>query len=85
MTSIVMPICMVCKHYWRDAKGWGYKCAAFPDGIPDTIILSEIDHRAPVEGDHGIQFAPVDNRGAEYAAELFGDEVEAPPSKTEVA
>lgn len=31
-------------------------CQAFPDGIPNPILLSEVDHRVPVEGDRGIQF-----------------------------
>jgi hypothetical protein len=38
-----------------------------------------------IEGDGGIQFEPVDARGAEYAAELFGDDKAAGPAQTEVA
>ncbi|MFN8634624.1 MAG: hypothetical protein U0893_12270 [Chloroflexota bacterium] len=74
MTSLVMPICMFCVHYDRASQGYGHKCAAFPEGIPEAIIESEADHRRPIEGDQGIQFTPDSERGAEYAAELFGDE-----------
>lgn len=31
-------------------------CAAFPDGIPDRVYGNEVDHRQPVEGDHGIRW-----------------------------
>lgn len=35
------------------ATSW---CAAFPAGIPDRVYYNSVDHRQPVEGDHGIQF-----------------------------
>ena len=73
MTSLIMPICLYCTHYDRSVPRDGYFCAAFPDGIPDAIIESQVDHREPVDGDHGIQFNPNCERGAAYAAELFGD------------
>ena len=85
MTSLTMPICMVCKHYRRDYTGWGYRCDAFPDGIPKLIIESEVDHREAIDGDHGIQFEPVDKRGAEYAARLFGDEAPSTVAPADVA
>jgi hypothetical protein len=31
-------------------------CTAFPDGIPDEVYYNELDHRQPVDGDHGIRF-----------------------------
>lgn len=46
-----------CK-YWTGEKG--LPCAAFPDGIPDSIIYEGVDHTQPVKGDHGIQFEAVD-------------------------
>jgi hypothetical protein len=85
VTSLGMPICLYCTHFNRDSSGYGLRCEAFPDGIPDIIIESQADHRRPINGDRGIQFEPDCERGAEYAAETFGDEVEAPPSKSEVA
>ena len=74
MTSLVMPICLYCTHYDRNVPRDGSFCSAFPDGIPVGIIDSQVDHREPVEGDHGIQFDPDCARGAAYAAELFGDD-----------
>ena len=31
-------------------------CEAFPEGIPNEIILGELDHREPVEGDGGLLY-----------------------------
>jgi hypothetical protein len=31
-------------------------CTAFPAGVPDAIWKSQVDHRKPFEGDHGLQF-----------------------------
>ena len=54
------PICMKCKHLYDNKPGqWGFRCDAFPDGIPDEIFVTgEIDHTKPQDGDHGIQFEP---------------------------
>lgn len=35
-------------------------CAAFPAGIPDVIWNNLVDHRQPVEGDHGLQWSARD-------------------------
>ena len=43
--------CGSCVHY----RGVD-TCEAFPYGIPLEIISGENTHRAPVEGDHGIQY-----------------------------
>lgn len=51
----IFPQCMSCKHL---QEGKPPKCTAFPDGIPMPILMDEVDHRKPVEGDHGIQFSP---------------------------
>lgn len=56
MNELSAPMCFNCKH---KIKG-SLSCAAFPVKIPDGIISSEIDHRKPVKGDHGIQYDPVD-------------------------
>jgi len=49
--QVLPPICLDCIHYTG-----GLKCKAYPDGIPEAIILSKVDHKKPYEGDHGIQF-----------------------------
>lgn len=51
------PICTGCKHY-NDGDTVGILCGAFPQGIPDAILLHGEDHRQPFPGDHGIQFEP---------------------------
>ncbi len=33
-------------------------CDAFPERIPDAILLSHVDHCKPVVGDTGIVFEP---------------------------
>jgi len=43
--------CLRCKH-----KRFDNKCAAFPDRIPDEILLNEFDHREPWPGDGGVRF-----------------------------
>lgn len=61
MTSITAPICYGCKHLNADRQDKGYwECAAYPKGIPDEIILSDVDHKKPYAGDNGIQFEPAD-------------------------
>ena len=35
------------------------KCAAFPKGIPDEILLGDFDHQNPYPGDNGIRFEPI--------------------------
>ena len=33
-------------------------CDAFPEGIPERVYFNLDVHTRPIEGDHGIQFAP---------------------------
>lgn len=55
MTTVPVPICYSCAHlYLRGSEGMA--CTAYPDGIPEVIIESVVDHRLPYAGDHGIQF-----------------------------
>ena len=51
--DILRPMCDACIHLFNE-EGW--KCSAFPNGIPDKIWMSAKDHRHPAHGDHGIQF-----------------------------
>ncbi len=51
----VIPLCLECKWLRRGAP---MKCEAFPSGIPNPILLAEVDHLEPYPGDHGIQFEP---------------------------
>jgi hypothetical protein len=49
-------MCEVCIHLDPDS---GLRtCTAFPDGIPDEIILGDEFHVEPHEGDGGIVFQP---------------------------
>ena len=52
--------CNYCKHRRLEPA---ITCAAFPDGISYEILVGEIDHTQPIEGDNGIQFEPLE----EYA------------------
>jgi hypothetical protein len=46
-------ICGMCEHL---QEGTGLTCKAFPKGIPQAVLRGEVDHREPVEGDHGTRF-----------------------------
>ncbi len=50
--------CLYCKHFRgrRGAAGPGYRCTAYPEGIPAPIVLGEHNHEEPFPGDHGIRF-----------------------------
>jgi len=57
MTTGPAPMCMWCVRF-RDDDG---SCEAYPDGIPDEIIMNQWDHRKPKPGDHGLQFVSKDS------------------------
>ena len=50
--SITTPLCIQCGHYNVEEAC----CLAFPYGIPKVIMLNQVDHHKPYEGDNGIQF-----------------------------
>jgi hypothetical protein len=56
-TSFTMPICYWCKHLNRVRRP--AICKAFPEGIPDDILVSTADHRKPYEGDNGFLYEEV--------------------------
>jgi hypothetical protein len=53
--------CLRCAHFQARA-GERWRCAAFPDGIPQDIALLRVRHDTPYPGDNGVLFeaAPVD-------------------------
>lgn len=69
---IAPPICAGCRRLHRAVYGkWGLFCDAFPDGIPEDIIASRVDHRQPVAGDHGLQFLPISDAAAAAASYII--------------
>lgn len=42
-------------------------CAAFPEGIPDAVYGNRVDHRQPVDGDHGVRWESDGNPYPEQA------------------
>lgn len=63
------PMCFSCKHQKRDSE----KCSAFPDGIPEEILLDGYDHRLEYAGDGGIRFAPRDKKAAASVNFIYGE------------
>jgi hypothetical protein len=53
--EIIETVCFKCAHLDRYPK-----CEAFPDGIPQEVRDGLNDHKKPIEGDHGIQFEPLE-------------------------
>ena len=53
------PICINCVHRIRPEQGLFYKCAAFPEGIPQEIVDNVLDHHKPIDGDNGIRYQAV--------------------------
>jgi hypothetical protein len=47
---------MECVHLFDPETSSGFKCRAFPRGIPEGIILGDVEHKRRIEGDHGWQF-----------------------------
>lgn len=73
MTTTAAPICNGCTRFRRRDGGYGFRCDAFPDGIPEAILTSDRDHRKPYRGDGGLRFDPVDDAAVTFAAETIRD------------
>lgn len=50
----VVGICHRCRHRGSDP----FRCKAFPDGIPNVILVGEYVHIRPFQGDGGVLFSP---------------------------
>lgn len=49
------PICIYCRRLVEENEEL-FACTAYPEGIPEAIVMNQTDHRKPFEGDHGQQF-----------------------------
>jgi len=54
---IIVPQCYRCKNFIGDSA-----CLAFPQGVPEVILMGINDHSEPFEGDGGIQFEDVEGK-----------------------
>jgi hypothetical protein len=82
MTSGPRSQCDTCarfRSYTERADGnWRGRsfCAAFPEsadggGIPKMVLRNRLDHRQPIDGDHGLRW---ESNGEEFPADGFRPE-----------
>jgi len=57
---VELPQCVGCRHFGHE----GWKCKAYPDGIPEPILTGEHDHTEPYPGDNGIRFEAIEEEGS---------------------
>ena len=62
-------MCGVCRRF--DAALW--TCDAYPEGVPNALILAGADHRLPLPGDSGLTFQPNDEGAVEYVNLVYGE------------
>ena len=68
------PICVDCQRLHKAVYGkWGLFCDAFPDGIPEAIKRTRVDHRKPYPGDHDLQFLATSPQAAKDAARIVAE------------
>lgn len=48
----IVGICHRCENAYAD----GFTCRAFPDGIPNMILIGDFVHTKPYPGDGGVLF-----------------------------
>ncbi len=51
--------CAFCKHLHTATPEEPLTCDAFPDGIPEPIATTKVEHVEPYPGDNGIRFEPL--------------------------
>lgn len=52
--------CWECSRLKEIPKGeLGFRCEAYPEGIPQEILEGTIDHTRPYMGDRDLQFKPL--------------------------
>ncbi len=54
--EISIPLCALCKRLILEP---GFKCEAYPQGVPDLIMSGKINHVLPYDGDNGLMFVPM--------------------------
>lgn len=48
-------LCVQCSHKYESSA----TCKAYPKGIPEKILIGEVDHKKPYKGDSGIHYTPI--------------------------
>lgn len=75
---ISKPICFKCKHFQDREKEHWFRCAAFPNGIPDEIFTGIVVHTKKYPGDKGIRFEEnsLDDKAGKVLAKMNYDIIE---------
>lgn len=75
MTTQPPSQCSTCAHFRqpfdraRTQRPPWPTCAAFPAAIPKQVFGNLLDHRQPIDGDHGVRWAgAVDDKGRRVQA-----------------